>query len=224
MTDTPNHSVQINYHRVKDQQKAETLAQRFQRQGYPAVTALTRNDGPLQGDISAIIHLGVDSKRELTEAQADAYLYRLSSAVKVELLPLPNMDGLPLPEYETDGAAGLDLRATEAGIINPGEIKIIPTGISVAIPDGYEIQVRPRSGLAAKHGVTVLNSPGTIDSDYRGEIKAIMINHGSAAFTYARGDRIAQMVLAPVARASFIVTADLSLTSRGDGHFGSTGK
>lgn len=131
--------------------------------------------------------------------------------------------GIPLPSYATSGSAGVDLRASEAAVITSGEFAAVGTGLSVEIPPGYEGQVRPRSGLAAKHGVTVLNAPGTIDSDYRGEIRVILINHGKDAFTVSPGDRIAQMVFAPVARALLAETEDLSDSERSAGGFGSTG-
>lgn len=133
-------------------------------------------------------------------------------------------EGLALPAYETEHAAGMDLRAAEDAILPPGARALVATGFAIALPQGFEAQVRPRSGLAAKHGVTLLNSPGTIDADYRGEIKVILINHGEAAFAVKRGDRIAQMVVAPVTRAVLKETGDLSLTSRGAGGFGSTGR
>ena len=134
-------------------------------------------------------------------------------------------DGLSLPAYETELAAGMDVRAAirEPMTLAPGEIGLIPCGFAVAIPEGYEIQVRPRSGLAVKQGVTVINAPGTIDADYRGEVKVGLINLGQTAFTIRRGDRIAQLVLAPVARAVWQVTAELSQTARGAGGFGHTG-
>ena len=132
---------------------------------------------------------------------------------------------LPLPSYQTEGAAGLDLMAAldEDIILAPGTFKAIPTGLSMAIPQGYEAQIRPRSGLAFKQGVTVLNSPGTIDSDYRGEVKIALINHGSEPVTISHGMRIAQMVIAPVARATLTQTDSLDDTKRGAGGFGSTG-
>ena len=147
--------------------------------------------------------------------------------VDVAVKTLPHFEGLPLPAYETDGAAGMDVRAAvpdgEPLSLKPGERAMVPTGLSVAIPEGYEIQMRPRSGLAAKHGITCLNTPGTIDSDYRGELKVIMINHGDEPFVIARGERIAQLVLAPVTRAAFTEVDDLDETERGSGGFGSTG-
>lgn len=132
---------------------------------------------------------------------------------------------LPLPAYQTDGAAGMDLGAAirEPLPIPPGEWRLIPTGFSVAIPQGFEGQVRPRSGLALKHGVTVLNAPGTIDSDYRGEMKVALVNHGKAAFVVQPGDRIAQLVIAAVARAAWVEVGELPSTDRGAGGYGSTG-
>lgn len=133
---------------------------------------------------------------------------------------------LPAPSYETPGSAGCDLRAAidDRITIDSGARALVPTGIAIALSPGYEAQVRPRSGLAAKHGVTVLNSPGTIDSDYRGEIKVILINHGDAPFEIAHGDRIAQIVVAPVTRVDWREVDDLDSTVRGSGGFGSTGE
>ncbi len=140
---------------------------------------------------------------------------------------LAHGEGLALPSYETKGAAGCDLRAAvpeEAPVIlNPGERAMVPTGLSIALPDGWEAQVRPRSGLAAKFGVSCVNSPGTIDADYRGEVKVILINHGTDEFIIRRGDRIAQMVFAPAWQAMFVETESLDDTARGVGGFGSTG-
>ena len=147
--------------------------------------------------------------------------------VSIALKPLAHFEGLELPTYETEGAAGMDVRAAvpeDAPVtLAPGERAMVPTGLSMAIPEGYEIQMRPRSGLAAKHGITCLNSPGTVDSDYRGELKVILINHGTEPFVIKRGERIGQMVLAPVVRASFQLIGDLPVTRRGAGGFGSTG-
>ena len=136
------------------------------------------------------------------------------------------LNNIPLPSYATKGSAGLDIYAAiEKPITLPhGEIEMVPTNISVEIPDGYEIQVRPRSGLAAKHGIGILNSPGTIDSDYRGEIKIIMINFGEEDFVIQPAERIAQLVLSKVYSAIFIETNDLNTTSRGEGGFGHTGR
>ncbi|WP_370647599.1 dUTP diphosphatase [Rhodohalobacter sp. 614A] len=145
--------------------------------------------------------------------------------MKVFFQQLEHADGLPLPEYETEGAAGFDLRAaiTEPVTLEPGKRALIPIGIKLALPNGYEAQIRPRSGLAYKHGITMLNSPGTIDSDYRGEIKVIAINHGEESFTINRGDRIAQMVIAQFQQIEIQKVFELPKTKRGDGGFGSTG-
>ncbi|MGD9657414.1 MAG: dUTP diphosphatase [Methylocystis sp.] len=147
--------------------------------------------------------------------------------MKVAIRQLPNADGLPLPAYASEGAAGIDLYAALAPgqklVLEPGARDLIPTGLSIALPPGYEGQVRPRSGLAAAHGVTVLNAPGTIDSDYRGEIKAILINLGAQAFEIVRGMRIAQLVIAPAPQATLVEVDDLDSTERGAGGFGSTG-
>jgi dUTP pyrophosphatase len=146
--------------------------------------------------------------------------------VEVALLRLPHARDLPLPAYQSEDAAGLDLLAVveEAMILPPLGRALVPTGLAMALPSGYEAQVRPRSGLAAKHGVTVLNSPGTIDADYRGEIKVILINLSDTPFTIGRGERIAQMVIAPVSRARLVETEALDATIRGEGGFGSTGR
>ena len=144
-------------------------------------------------------------------------------AVAVRLTRLPHGEGLALPAYATGGAAGMDVVSAEDVTIAPGARHAVATGLAVAIPAGYEIQVRPRSGLALKHGISVPNAPGTIDSDYRGELKVILINHGDEPFAIARGDRVAQLVLAPVIRAAWSEVAELDETQRGAGGFGSTG-
>jgi dUTP pyrophosphatase len=145
----------------------------------------------------------------------------------VPIRRLPHNQDLPLPAYETPGAAGMDLRAAVADdepmILRPGAWVAAPTGLALALPDGFEGQVRPRSGLAARHGVTLLNTPGTIDSDYRGEVRVILINLGEEDFTIRRGDRIAQLVIAPVTRARWAEVEALDETERGHGGFGSTG-
>lgn len=150
------------------------------------------------------------------------------SAVIIQVSPLPHFQGLALPAYETADAAGMDLRAAvEDGApvtLAPGARAMIPTGLTIALPAGYEAQVRPRSGLAAKHGITCLNSPGTVDADYRGEVKVILINLGSEPFVIKRGERIAQMIIAPVTRAEMKVVDKLDDTKRGAGGFGSTGR
>ncbi len=148
--------------------------------------------------------------------------------VTIRVVPLPHFEGLALPAYETADAAGMDLRAAvgeDAPVtLKPGERAMIPTGLTIALPAGHEAQVRPRSGLAAKHGITCLNTPGTIDADYRGEVKVILINLGQDAFVIKRGERIAQMVIAPVTCAELNVVATLDETLRGSGGFGSTGR
>jgi dUTP pyrophosphatase len=152
----------------------------------------------------------------------------VSETVKVDIRQLPHGEGLALPAYQSADAAGLDLLAAVPEhapmILAPGQYAMIPTGLVIALPSRYEAQVRPRSGLAAKHGVTVLNSPGTIDADYRGEINVLLINHGGAPFTIRRGERIAQMVIAAVVQAELRPVASLSETERGSGGFGSTGR
>lgn len=146
-----------------------------------------------------------------------------SPEVPVLVKRLPHGEGLPLPAYATEGAAGMDVVAAEDLDLAPGARHAVSTGLSIAIPAGYEIQVRPRSGLALKHGVTVPNTPGTIDSDYRGELKVIMINLGPTSFSIRRGDRVAQLVLAPVTRGTWLEVEELDATARGEGGFGSTG-
>jgi dUTP pyrophosphatase len=143
--------------------------------------------------------------------------------IKVDIRRLPHGEGLPLPAYETAGAAGMDLRAAEDMTLAPGARALVTTGLSIALPEGYEAQVRPRSGLAVKHGVTVLNAPGTIDCDYRGEVKVPLINHGQQDFVVSRGDRIAQIVIAAVTRIAWSEVEALDDTARGTGGFGSSG-
>ena len=144
--------------------------------------------------------------------------------IKVEVKRLPHGEGLPLPAYATSGAAGMDVVSAEDVTLAPGARHAVATGLAMAIPQGYEVQVRPRSGLALKHGITVPNTPGTIDSDYRGELKVILINLGTEPFVIARGDRVAQLVLAPVVQAAWDEVAELDATERGEGGFGSTGR
>ncbi|MCB8838416.1 dUTP diphosphatase [Aurantimonas sp. VKM B-3413] len=147
------------------------------------------------------------------------------TAPTIRIARLPHGADIALPSYATEGAAGADLRAaiSEELTLAPGARALVPTGLVFEIPQGYEVQVRPRSGLAARHGVTVLNTPGTIDSDYRGEVMVLLVNLSGEAYTLAPGDRIAQMVVAPVVRAAFEEAADLSASQRGAGGFGSTG-
>jgi dUTP pyrophosphatase len=145
--------------------------------------------------------------------------------MKIAIRRLPHAEDLPLPAYATAGAAGLDLFAAVENdiLLPPGGRAAVPTGVALALPEGFEAQIRPRSGLALRHGVTVLNAPGTIDSDYRGEVAAILINHGDEVFAVARGMKIAQLVIAPHARVEWSETASLESTLRGSGGFGSTG-
>jgi dUTP pyrophosphatase len=145
--------------------------------------------------------------------------------LRIELLRVgARGEPIPLPAYATPGSAGLDLRADVDVALQPGERKLVPTGLSIALPPGYEGQVRPRSGLALKQGLTCLNSPGTIDSDYRGEVGVILVNHGQEAVKLVRGDRIAQLVVARVEQAEVVVVEALSTTARGEGGFGHTGR
>ncbi len=156
-----------------------------------------------------------------------SFLRRIARPV-VRVQVLPHGEGVPLPEYQTAHAAGMDLRAAlapgETIFLPMGEFVLVPTGLMLEIPPGFEGQVRPRSGLALSYGVTVLNSPGTIDADYRGEVKVLLINHGANTFTIERGTRIAQLVIQSVAQASLTVVAELAGSERGGGGFGSTGR
>ena len=147
----------------------------------------------------------------------------MADRVPVQIKRLPHGEGLALPAYATGGAAGMDVLSAEDVVLAPGARRAVATGFAVAIPDGYEMQVRPRSGLALKHGISLPNTPGTIDSDYRGELKVILVNLGAEDFAIARGDRIAQLVLAPVTLAAWLEVDDLDDTVRGAGGFGSTG-
>lgn len=148
----------------------------------------------------------------------------MTNDIRIALKRLPNGAGLPIPSYATEHAAGMDVVAAEDVTLRPGWRHAVATGFAIAIPEGYEVQVRPRSGLALKHGVTCLNTPGTIDADYRGEVKIILVNLGSAVVDIARGERIAQLVPAPVQRAAFVEVEALDDTARGAGGFGSTGR
>ncbi len=143
----------------------------------------------------------------------------------VQIKPLTHFADLPLPKFETALAAGADLRAAldEDMTLAPGARALVPTGFAMALPAGYEAQIRPRSGLAFKHGITCLNTPGTIDADYRGEVKVLLINHGLEDFTITHGERIAQMVIAPITQPAFVSVETLDDTARGEGGFGSTG-
>lgn len=148
--------------------------------------------------------------------------------ISIQLMRLPHAEGLPAPAYETHGAAGMDLRAALPAnapmVLQPMARALIPTGLCIALPQGYEAQVRPRSGLALRHGITCLNSPGTIDADYRGELQILLINLGQEAFAITRGERIAQMIVAPVIRGQWHEVAMLEETERGQAGFGSTGR
>ena len=152
----------------------------------------------------------------------------MNPTIKIDIQQLTHGEGLALPAYQSAHAAGLDLLAAlpdEAPLmLAPGQRALVPTGLTIALPPGYEAQVRPRSGLASKHGVTVLNAPGTVDADYRGEIGVLLINHGNVPFAVHRGERIAQMVIAAVVRAELVPVDALSATERGSGGFGSTGR
>ena len=149
----------------------------------------------------------------------------MSQSISISFKRLPHGGDLPVPVYQTADAAGMDLYAAvvEDVVLTSGDRALVPTGFSMALPSGFEAQVRPRSGLAAKYGVTVLNTPGTIDADYRGEVKVILINHGADPFRVIRGERIAQMVIAPVTQGAMVKVGDLPETARGEGGFGSTG-
>lgn len=146
--------------------------------------------------------------------------------LQLKIKRLPHADGIELPSYKTTDSAGMDIRAAvdESILLKPGERALIPTGLQFAIPKGYEGQVRPRSGSAIKHGITMLNSPGTIDADYRGEVKLIVINHGQHNFTIERGERLAQLIIAPVVQMPVEEVEELDETERGEGGFGSTGR
>lgn len=150
------------------------------------------------------------------------------STITIHVTPLPHFEGLALPAYETAQSAGMDLRAAVPAdaplVLAPGQRALVPTGLAIALPGDYEAQIRPRSGLAFKHGITCLNTPGTVDADYRGEVKVLLINLGDAPFTIERGERIAQMVIAPVTQAAWEIVPALSATARGAGGFGSTGR
>ena len=147
-----------------------------------------------------------------------------SPDIRIALKRLPHGEGLPVPSYATEHAAGMDVVAAEDVTLRPGWRHAVPTGFAIAIPEGYEVQVRPRSGLALKHGITCLNTPGTIDADYRGEVKVILINLGQEPFVIKRGERIAQMVIAPVTQAHWETVDVLPDSARGTGGFGSTGR
>lgn len=166
-----------------------------------------------------------DRRAETPQAASTGGLNPMAARPIIDVVRLPHAEGLPLPSYATDGAAGMDLLAAvmSSVVIPPGGRMLVPTGLRIALPPGYELQVRPRSGLALKNGIVLPNSPGTIDEDYRGELGVIVMNAGDAPFTVERGMRIAQAVVAPVVRASWHEVAELPDTARGTGGFGSTG-
>jgi dUTP pyrophosphatase len=151
---------------------------------------------------------------------------RLARPITVKVMRLPSGEGVPLPSFATAHAAGADLRAAvpQSVTLQPGEIRLVPCGFAMALPPGYEAQVRPRSGLSSQHGLTLINSPGTIDADYRGEVQVPLVNHGKEAFTVERGMRVAQMVIAAVPKVAFAEVEELDETARGKGGFGHTGK
>lgn len=151
----------------------------------------------------------------------------MTKTLRIECTQLPHGEGMPLPAYETSGAAGMDLMAAtpqgEDIVLAPGERRLIPTGLSIAVPEGYEAQIRPRSGLALRHGISIVNAPGTVDSDYRGEVSILLINLGQAPFTIRRGERVGQMVISAFVQAEWQVVTSLDETARGAGGYGSTG-
>jgi len=208
-------TVIITFANARRADHAHSLAARFLKQGYGAVTVTS--------DDAEAVNIDGDT---YTWEGANRLLRAAETRLRVPLVVLPHGDGLPLPAYETEGAAGMDLRAAIAEPITllPGERALIPTGLSFALPDGYEAQVRPRSGLSVKFGISIVNAPGTVDSDYRGEIKVPLINLGQEPFVVERGERIAQIVFAPVTMAQWVQVWALDTTSRGAGGFGSTGK
>lgn len=211
-------SVFVFYSRASRAEAADSLRRTLTNVGFENV----------QIAFSEEEHVMLPSGTRLTWAEAAEYAATFTKQVPITVQILPHGDGLDLPSYETTGAAGMDLRAAIPEcvpiVLEPGKRVLVPTGFNVAIADGYEIQVRSRSGLAAKHGVCVLHGVGTIDSDYRGEIKAILINHGEEDFVIRRGDRVAQAVVASVVQGRFVVALELDETARGAGGFGSTGR
>ncbi|UTC29030.1 dUTP pyrophosphatase [Brevundimonas phage vB_BpoS-Marchewka] len=210
--------VLIQYVRSGRHEAAEALRRQFVAAGFDNIHVG-------YGEQDAVV---LPSGTRMTWHDAALYLQGLDRAVPIEFVALPYGVDLPMPAYETAQAAGMDLRAAiKAGAdiyLQPGKRVLVPTGFNVAIPAGYELQVRSRSGLAAKHGVFVLNAPGTIDADYRGEIKVILFNAGEEPFPIQRGDRIAQAVVSPVIQARWVEVETLSPTRRGEGGFGSTGQ
>lgn len=206
----------IQYARSGRYEAAEALRRAFAEAGF-------ENIHVGYGEQDVVI---MPSTARMSWHEAVLYLGSLDKGVAIEFVTLPHGQGLPMPAYETAQAAGMDLRAAieQDIVIAPGKRAAIPTGFNVAIPNGYEIQIRSRSGLAAKHGVYVLNAPGTIDADYRGEIKSILFNAGDEPFIVQRGDRVAQAVVAPVTQGRWVEVEQLSPTQRGENGFGSTGQ
>jgi dUTP pyrophosphatase len=220
---TPTFTATIFYARVNAQERAGNLAQSLEEHGVRAFVAFD----PDVGELVEFSGEGAPTPKSFAEAAAFiAALDQPSAGLVLEIITLPHGEGLPLPSYETPGAAAMDLRAaiSEDVTLLTGQRKIVPTGFCFALPEGFEAQVRGRSGLAAKHGVGLVNGVGTIDSDFRGEIGVILINHGQEAFHVRRGDRIAQLVIAPVCRAAWRPVTALSTTERGAGGYGSTGR
>jgi dUTP pyrophosphatase len=220
---TPTFTASIFYARVNAQERAGNLAQALEEHGIRAGVIFD----PDVGDLVEFSGQGAPAPKSFEETTSFlASFDQPAAGVVLEIITLPHGVDLPLPAYETAGAAAMDLRAaiSEDVTLLPGQRKIVPTGFCFALPEGFEAQVRGRSGLAAKHGVGLVNGVGTIDSDFRGEIGVILINHGQEAFHIRRGDRIAQLVIAPVSRAAWLPVSVLSTTDRGAGGYGSTGR
>jgi dUTP pyrophosphatase len=221
---TPTFTATIFYARVNAQERAGNLAQSLEEHGIRAGVVFD----PDVGDLVEFSGQGAPTPKSFEETTSFLATFDQPSAggVVLKFVTLPHGEGLPLPAYETPGSAAMDLRAAISDDITmlPGERKIVPTGLTFALPPGFEAQVRGRSGLAAKHGVGLVNGVGTIDSDFRGEIGVILINHGQEAFHIRRGDRIAQLLIAPVVQARWQAVESLDDTSRGTGGYGSTGR
>lgn len=211
-------SVIINYQRAARYENADGLRRLLTTVGFENIQVT-------QAETEDVV---LPSGTRLSWNEAVEYAGTFIKRIPITVQILPHGVGLDLPSYETSGSAGMDLRAAigedEVITLKPGQRAMIPTGFNVAIADGYEIQVRGRSGLAAKHGVCILHGVGTIDCDYRGEIKSILINHGDEDFVIRRGDRVAQAVVAPVVQGRFVIAAELDETARGAAGFGSTGR
>ncbi|USN15449.1 dUTP pyrophosphatase [Brevundimonas phage vB_BpoS-Kikimora] len=208
-------SVLIHYSRATQHEAADALRRLFSAAGFENV----------QVAFNTFEGVDMPSGVRLSFSEARQFLHGIENAVPIEYVTLPHGEGLPMPAYESEQAAGMDLRAAldTTILIEPGRAALVPTGFNVAVPAGYELQVRSRSGLAAKRSVFVMNAPGTIDADYRGEIKVILHNAGAEPFLVERGDRIAQAVVSPVVQGRWVSVKTLSATQRGVGGFGSTG-